>query len=558
MAQQTEFPKIPSTKPGDYRQVITGLLEHVDREKPDYRELKRYMRSRSIFDKDSADQLFELIGVKTGKGKTAALTTAGKKLLEIEDDTEWKKALFMTVAERNEILVKYAFDGLFERLYSVNEMYRVITSYVYPGKVITLPAFKNWMGWIEATGMIKYIGIRWGPAPLVKDVESYLLGIDVEDILEDEGMDDLNDLELAELDLESEGELSGEESELAEELDDEDIFDMPPGGIADFDDDLAPAAASRSAPQGTMPAYQARLTLRSVAEIQEVQKVLELDPAGAALAEQVAALDEAEIARNLQGLRTLWTTRKGKDPLSFKDFGLDSAEYTRHAAKKKRGFFLYRGLVAATCAFRPTPAAGTSIAPAQSPVDRFAILNDSGALSRHYLEGQPLDDVLTALVATGHGTRLDLLAVAPYMALARQALENSEQWIAKLEKRKSAAGVWESVYERLHADVFTIELFWLVRELARDGLWKAEGLLDTAVVPTSEALDVAFRIGMLSTPYLGSFAAGLFTSRTLTGFCGADEGWEAGLLHFAAQLGCSYNCTHRTTCTYFCRERLRR
>jgi len=564
MAQLVDFPCIPNTKPGDYQGVVNGLLAHIAREEPDYRELKRYMRSRSIFDKDSADQLFKFLGISAGKGKSTTLNSIGRTLLDADEDLEWKKTLFLNIAKQNEILIKYVFDGLTERLYSVNEMYRVITSYVYPGKVITLNNFKNWMAWIEATAMIKYIGIRWGPAPLTKEVNEYLLGIDVEDLLEDEAEEDLDDLDF-DLDMSPEpdpAELAAPDPPASQSA--EEVPDMPPGGLPDFDDDddepvarpTGPAVAGQ--PIAAMPTYTARLTLRSVAEIEEVQKVLELDHQGAELAERVTALDEAEIAHNLEGFEGLVQNDPERNPLRLSDFGLDPGDYTKRGKKNKKGFFVYRALVAASCAYRPAASSGSGIGPSFVSTSRFNALVESGALEAHYSEQQSIDEVIAALVASGHGSRLDVLALAPFMSLARQALLDSDDCVSKLEKKKNEKTFWEEIYQRLHCGVFTIELVWLVREFKRAGLWKQDFLDQTLCVPDQASMDTAFRLGLLPSPYLNGMPSTLYAARILTGFLGDQEGLEEALHYFADQMGCNFACPQRKTCTYYCRERLRR
>ena len=147
----------------------------------------------------------------------------------------------------------------------------------------------------------------------------------------------------------------------------------------------------------------------------------------------------------------------------------------------------------------------------------------------------------------------------PYLGLARQALNGVDDWAITQEKSQDGTAVWKAIYQRLHSGVFTIELVWLVRELVKAKLWTADGLRDVAFVPTQETLDIGFRLGLLSSPYVGDFSSTLYASRILTAFCGEEYGLEAGLAYFGHTIkGCDYHCSTQRSCDYFCRERLRR
>jgi hypothetical protein len=453
--------------------------------------------------------------------------------------------------------------------------------------------------------MIKYIGIRWGPSSQAKEVEDYLRSVDIEELLEEEEEEEASEAEMEAEPAAPPATPSAAaaaaptptpaadevvDSSLADapdmppeppapEIDADEFPDLPPEPPAPAGAPAQPAAAARQKPPAAasapaiapqaeavaatttpMPTYKSVLTLRSVAEIQEVQKVLQLDPQAPEVMLKAAVVDEAEISSNLEGLRDSWGTPHGKDILSLLSFKIAPRDYKKRSKKPVKSFFVYRALVAATCAFRRVLSNGGGIAPTHSPVNRFIVLDESGALSRHFEEGQPLDEVIGALVASGHGSRPDILALLPYLSLARQALdgEDSEEWLTTLEKSSDAETIWEEVYQRLHAGVFTIELIWVVREMARHELWKCADLKQTLAVPTQEALDIAFRLGMVPTPYVGSFAAALQASRIVTGFMGEEHGLEAGLIHFAEKLQCSYGCLQTAQCPYFCREKLRR
>ena len=54
------------------------------------------------------------------------------------------------------------------RLHSTHELHRMLTSYVYPGKHISLVDFQEWLVWAEAAGAIRFVGIRWGLGGIAK------------------------------------------------------------------------------------------------------------------------------------------------------------------------------------------------------------------------------------------------------------------------------------------------------------------------------------------------------------------------------------------------------
>ena len=61
-------------------------------------------------------------------------------------DDEVQELLFHRLRDENILLLKYVLEALDVegggRLHSVHELYRMITSYVYPGEYITLPSFQ--------------------------------------------------------------------------------------------------------------------------------------------------------------------------------------------------------------------------------------------------------------------------------------------------------------------------------------------------------------------------------------------------------------------------------
>ena len=181
------FPALLNRKPDEYIDTCIALYQFVQNESPDLKGLKKYLRRHDLFDKEAFESLMKFLGLRAVRDKPVAFTKPFvSNLATMLDPNERQSHLFEYIANHNEILVKYVMDGLAERLYSTNELYRFVTSYVYPGTYITLLNFKAWMNWIEASKHIKMIGIRWGLSDAGEVAMDYIKTIDVDEILEEE------------------------------------------------------------------------------------------------------------------------------------------------------------------------------------------------------------------------------------------------------------------------------------------------------------------------------------------------------------------------------------
>jgi hypothetical protein len=202
--QVVNFVQLPNKKPGDYILALTEIYRFIRDHQPGYVEFRRFLMERDLFDKDTYEVMFEFLAINAGKGKPTTCGQFLQKLFDADTPQERNKIVFNHLARKNEILVKYVMDGLNERLYSTNELYRFITSYVYPGTYITLVHFKAWMTWLEACQHIKMVGIRWGLSETGEEAMNYVKTIDVDMVLD------------------------GESESADEDADDEDSDDSPP------------------------------------------------------------------------------------------------------------------------------------------------------------------------------------------------------------------------------------------------------------------------------------------------------------------------------------------
>ena len=165
MAQRVEYEPIPGTRYDQYifklRLVLTAVQQPGGNK---FKAFRDFLRKQNMWDKDKTPILLSLIELSYDKTNVKSGKTT-KRLFNANSDTDFQSVLFERLRELNILLVKYVLEALDVqqggRLHSVHELYRMITSYVYPGTYIALTAFQAWIEWMAATGYIKLIGIRW-------------------------------------------------------------------------------------------------------------------------------------------------------------------------------------------------------------------------------------------------------------------------------------------------------------------------------------------------------------------------------------------------------------
>jgi hypothetical protein len=211
MAQRVAYEQLPGTRFDQYifkLRLVLGYLNQPGGTK--FKGFRDFLRKQNLWDKDKSEVVFALPEITWDKTHVKLGKTA-KKLLAAHSDNDFQNILFERLKELNILLVKYVLEALDVtqggRLHSVHELYRMITSYVYPGAYITLTAFQAWVEWLAASGYIKLVGIRWALSDKGQKIVSELRAMDVDEIMED---------------MEGEGEEEGgEEEEEAEEDEDE-------------------------------------------------------------------------------------------------------------------------------------------------------------------------------------------------------------------------------------------------------------------------------------------------------------------------------------------------
>lgn len=189
MAQEVSFAVFPNTQPIAVPSTLALVLGEAARSSPTPKALREFLRMRNLFDKAGFDTLMAFLDIRVG-GDKVTLGPFGRRLYETDEEPEVRRRLAERLIERNPLLAKYCLEAMDTehggRLHSTNELYRMITSYVYPGKKPTLPSFRAWVDWAVAAGVLKLVGIRWAIGDNGREALPRLRAVDVEEFLAEE------------------------------------------------------------------------------------------------------------------------------------------------------------------------------------------------------------------------------------------------------------------------------------------------------------------------------------------------------------------------------------
>ena len=186
MPETIRFPFLPNIQPGELCSTVKKIAQHLQVETPDFRNLRKTLRTWKIWDKEKTPSFLEFIRVNTSED-TIEPGPFLTYFLEIPDVRQQNTIVFQYLNDLNPLLVKAIFEALDTekdgRIQSTNELYRLITSYVYPGEHLGLPDFQNWVAWMQAAEVLRTIGLRWGLGPVGTAFLEEIRQIDMEELL---------------------------------------------------------------------------------------------------------------------------------------------------------------------------------------------------------------------------------------------------------------------------------------------------------------------------------------------------------------------------------------
>ncbi|MBR59430.1 MAG: hypothetical protein CMH54_15630 [Myxococcales bacterium] len=572
MAQVTQFPTFPNIPSAQVLELVGVVARAFATSNPTFRELRDQLRTRNVWEKERTPSTLQFLGVSLADKK--ALT--GGKLMarfhELDDRESQNELLFSFFLDRNPLLIKTVFTALDVdmdgRIQSTNELYRIVTSYVYPGEHITLPAFRDWIAWMESISVIRMVGIRWGYGDVGLAKLEEIRQMDIDEILEDEAdgiPSQWDSMEVAEPSAPAPVETMPEPvGTVAEEEYVEEMPDLPPeapipseaairAAEEQFEEETGEVVALP--PQGVAAVATSKNHLRSVADlgtpIRHGTVTPGTPPPARVLPTEIAPvfvaggtvllqpLTEEQKTANADRVCDWWKGYVFRHPHRAADFGISFDE--------DPDTLLFKLAVASIYASRSE--GGT----AAQAVHRA--LSESGFLDRVRTGGASVEEAIAdagVLALVGGDPRfLDVLPRLVHVSLALRTEQLSFNDIKALDPKL----VIEHLHVRMFGRLNPLAPFWLIREAVLGGVLDAETFGAMACVPTWATRSNAYRLGFTETLYGESLDDLIQLSEDMAHYFGPDSDFTAGLDHLQDQLGCRFRCPFASGCSYDCREK---
>jgi hypothetical protein len=496
MPQVVEFPAIGHDQRGALAALVRICKETPAKGEP-FRELRARLRTAKLWDRDRPAVILKFLGAS---GATITASSFMQTLAAANGDDDTAIAILDRLWQLNPVLGKTVLELVGQRAYHKDEIYKVLGSSAFHGKVPSRPGLETWLQIAVACGLLKPLGVAVAPGPRIERYNQLAASIDVDEYVAED---------------------KPEPEPIIPTLDDE------TAAAPDATSHETSIPTSASAPSGSpLPPPLRHLSADGVTNPRGRDRVVAASRFANGFSDEILAETTARIGA--------WSGElASKSPAYVPgDFGLESEQWVEGADE-----VLYRIAVAAALAFRlDRDRAGVIAA--------YAALDKAGVLA----------DLYQGTVPENLPAQIDARALMLASLAARRCAEVPEL-AAGLDGKASAAAAFAALDAALGRGLFRTELFWILDMLGRLGVIRYDDLADYTVAPYRIVRDTLFRLGFVETPY-ASDAAALVASARAARRAVPDGPADEMLALFALAAGCAYDCTHRKTCDFACRERL--
>ena len=550
MSQRVDYEALPGTRYDQYVPKLRAIAEFVASDEGRlFKPFRDFVRRQGLWDKAKTPTMLSIIDLSWDRQEVRVGALA-ERIRSAAADDDVRDLLFERLKRDNILLLKYVLEALDVesggRLHSVHELYRMVTSYVYPGEYVTLPNFQAWVEWLAATGFIKMVGIRWGLSERGLSVIQEFTSLDVEELLED-----MEEEEQARTAAAEEASVLAA-SAPAEDMEDqakEDILDGVMGvqGASDtgsvqaapLQDQESIDAPPQPKPRGQRPASPATSLHPQSPVISRVSGPASSAGLGAPapkaslpVVEQPLVYspstvsDSVEIESLVQVLIGWYEQWRGWPSLSAARLGVDTGP------EGVEGDALLVELGVLALLVEGLPVQPQLLAAARR-------IRQSGFFDRLHGEG-------------GFSAALEVLGDVdkePWLRAASGRLFHAHGIVRRLS---DSPGLLEALHEvdgpeealrllrgRLFGGASSEAPFWVIRELVRDGIIDGVRFAQATVVPSRRLLRNAARIGLISHADVPSFEGLIQASALVSRYFGAESGYGEALEQMDWGLGLS-------------------
>lgn len=497
MPQVVELPSIGQ----DARGALVALVR-ICKDTPatgePFREFRSRLRSAKLWDRDRPTVILRFLGVG---GATITPSPAMLAFAAAIGDDALSNAVLDRMWELNPLLMKTILELVGQRAYHKDEISKHLNSAAYRGIVPSRPALENWLQIAIGSGLLRTLGIAVAPGARAERFAPQVAAFDADEFLEGD---------------------KPEPEPVIPKLAEDDVAAAPTEAAPE-----SSVPVSAAAPIGSpLPAPLRHLSADGVPTPRNRERPIPTSRFASGFSDDVLAETTSRI--------TAWWTEAARTTVSYKpsDFGLDVEAWVESADE-----VVYRVAVAAALAFRLDR-------------DRAGVIAAFTALDKAGILG----DLYQGTVPENLPAHVDARALMLASLSARRCAEVPEL-ASQLEGRASAAEAFAALDTALGRGLFRSELFWIMDMLEKLGVLRYADLGDFTVTPHRIVRDTLFRLGFTASPYAPDNAA--LTDATRAARKAVPDGAADEILTlFALAAGCAYDCTHRKTCDFPCRERL--